>query len=90
MANPTGLTIHNSVVNVTVIEVDTAPELKKKSKLKRAKAKIASDLVTQPVIHDYAMCPNINMKKQKRNSILGDDNVCVSCLRQVAYPDEYL
>ena len=62
--------IHNSVVKVTVIAPDTERERKKKSKQERAKGKanMASNLVAQPAIHDYATRSLVNTKKQNGTS----------------------
>ena len=65
-ANPNGITIHNSVVNVTVIAPDTEQERKKKSKQERAKANMASNLVAQPVIHDYATRSLVDTKNKSK------------------------
>ena len=88
-ANPNGVTINNFIVNVTVVAPDTAPARKKKSKKERAEAKLASKLLSQPVIHGYAMCSNVNMKKQKWDVILKDDNVRSSLHRDANNLDRY-
>ena len=88
-ANPNGVTINYSIVNVTVIASDTEQEHKKKSKQERAKANISSNLVAQPVIHNYATHSLINMKEQKWDNILADNNVQVNHLHTADYLDVY-
>ena len=63
-ANPNGVTINNSIVNVIVVAPGTASACKKESKKERAEAKLASNLLSQAVIYGYAMRSNVNMKSK--------------------------